>query len=86
MEQIDQLNSVDFQQFGLEPIEAASARDPLNPDVWWERINSDSAVENLNELSKGVTDWILPTLEQLLFSLEELSEFVILGMLIYLSS
>ena len=48
-EQIDQLNSVDFQQFGLELIEAAFARDPLNPDVWWERINSDSAVENLNE-------------------------------------
>mgnify|MGYP001180391972 CR=1 FL=1 len=48
-EQIEQLNGVDFEHFGLELIEAAFARDPLNPDVWWERINSENSVETLNE-------------------------------------
>lgn len=39
-EQVDQLTGIDFLTLGLELLEAAFARDPLNPDVWWERINS----------------------------------------------
>ena len=39
-EQVDQLIGIDFLTLGLELLEAAFARDPLNPDVWWERINS----------------------------------------------
>ena len=35
-EQVEQLKNVDFLNFGLELLEAAFARDPLNPDVWWE--------------------------------------------------
>ena len=48
-EQIEQLMSIDFLTFGLELLEAAFARDPLNPDVWWERINSeDKGTDNLD--------------------------------------
>ena len=39
-EQVDQLTGIDFLKLGLELLEAAFARDPLNPDIWWERINS----------------------------------------------
>ena len=39
-EQVEQLKNVDFLNFGLELLEAAFARDPLNPDVWWEKLNS----------------------------------------------
>ena len=41
-EQVEQLKNVDFLNFGLELLEAAFARDPLNPDVWWEKLNSPS--------------------------------------------
>ena len=39
-EQVDQLIGIDFLTLGLELLEAAFTRDPLNPDVWWERMNS----------------------------------------------
>ena len=39
-EQVDQLTGIDFLKLGLELLEAAFARDPLDPDIWWERINS----------------------------------------------
>ena len=39
-EQVEQLNNVDFLNFGLELLEAAFARDPLDPDVWWEKLTS----------------------------------------------
>ena len=49
-DQIDQLNQVDFQQFGLELLEAVFARDPLNPDIWWQQVMSGSAgFETLDE-------------------------------------
>ena len=39
-EQVEQLTGIDFLKLGLELLEAAFTRDPLNPDVWWDRINS----------------------------------------------
>lgn len=49
-DQIDQLKQVDFQQFGLELLEAVFARDPLNPDIWWQQVMSGSAgFETLDE-------------------------------------
>ena len=47
-EQIEQLKEIDFLKLGLELLEAAFARDPLNPDVWWQQINStNESLENL---------------------------------------
>ena len=47
-EQIAQLKEVNFQQFGLELLEAALARDPLNPDTWWKQVNSaGDSIESL---------------------------------------
>tara|TARA_B100001540_G_scaffold31711_1_gene27697 strand:- start:1913 stop:2914 length:1002 start_codon:yes stop_codon:yes gene_type:complete len=49
-EQIEQLKDIDFLKLGLELLEAAFARDPLNPDVWWQQINSpNDTLENLSE-------------------------------------
>ena len=40
-EQVEQLKGIDFLMVGLELLEAAFARDPLDPDMWWSRF-SDS--------------------------------------------
>ena len=49
-EHIEQLKQVDFLQFGNELLEAAFARDPLNPDVWWEQVNSTAdGIESLDD-------------------------------------
>ena len=49
-EQIEQLKAVKFQQLGLELLEAAIARDPLNPDIWWDQVTSLSdGAESLEE-------------------------------------
>ena len=42
-EQVEQLKDVDFLKLGLELLEAAFARDPLNPDIWWDKLNSPKA-------------------------------------------
>ncbi len=34
-EQVDQLKEIDFLLVGLELLEAAFTRDPLDPDMWW---------------------------------------------------
>ena len=34
-EQVEQLRGIDFLMIGLELLEAAFARDPLDPDSWW---------------------------------------------------
>ncbi len=39
-EHLLQLDNVDFMKFGLELLEATFVRDPLNPNAWWEMINS----------------------------------------------
>ena len=47
-EQIEQLDGVNFLVYGLELLEAAFHRDPLNPDSWWSRINStETGTDNL---------------------------------------
>ena len=43
---VDQLQGIDFLKLGLELLEAAFSRDPLDPDVWWEKINSDDLMES----------------------------------------
>ena len=49
-EQIEQLKTVDFLKLGLELLEAAFARDPLNPDVWWQKLTAtDGSIGSLNE-------------------------------------
>ncbi len=45
-ENIEQLQGVDFLKLGLELLEAAFSRDPLDPDVWWDKINSGDTIES----------------------------------------
>jgi tetratricopeptide (TPR) repeat protein len=44
-EQIDQLKGVDFLLVGLELLEAAFARDPLDPNAWWEMYSESESIE-----------------------------------------
>jgi len=44
-EQIDQLKEVDFLLVGLELLEAAFARDPLDPDAWWNMYSESEEIE-----------------------------------------
>ena len=49
-EQVEQLKNLDFLKLGLELLEAAFARDPLNPDVWWQKLTSpDGQIGTLSE-------------------------------------
>ncbi len=49
-ENIEQLKGIDFLKLGLELLEAAFSRDPLEPNNWWENINSgESLEENIND-------------------------------------
>ena len=49
-ENIDQLKGIDFLKLGLELLEAAFSRDPLEPDVWWSNLaKNDSLSENIGE-------------------------------------
>ncbi len=41
-ENLDQLAGIDYLNVGRELLEAAFARDALDPDVWWEQIGSDT--------------------------------------------
>lgn len=45
-EQIEQLKDVDFLLVGLELLEAAFARDPLDPNAWWEMYSESESIEN----------------------------------------
>lgn len=45
-ENLDQLKGIDFLKLGLELLEAAFIRDPLNPDVWWENLAKDDLLTN----------------------------------------
>ena len=57
-EQVEQLKEVDFLMFGLELLEAAFTRDPLDPDSWWTMIESagedsiDGALEDFSTRCK----------------------------------
>lgn len=44
-EQIEQLKEVDFLLVGLELLEAAFARDPLDPNAWWEMYSESESIE-----------------------------------------
>ena len=44
-DQIDQLKEVDFLLVGLELLEAAFARDPLDPNAWWEMYSQSESIE-----------------------------------------
>lgn len=44
-EQIEQLKEVDFLLVGLELLEAAFARDPLDPNAWWEMYSKSESIE-----------------------------------------
>ena len=44
---LDQLKGIDYLKVGRELLEAAFARDALDPDAWWERIGSNA--EGLTE-------------------------------------
>jgi len=49
-ENIDQLKGIDFLKLGLELLEAAFARDPLEPDIWWDNLaKNDSLSDNIEE-------------------------------------
>ena len=43
---IEQLQDIDFLKLGLELLEAAFSRDPLDPDVWWSNMNSEKTIES----------------------------------------
>ena len=43
---VEQLQGIDFLKLGLELLEAAFTRDPLDPDIWWENINSGNLVDS----------------------------------------
>ena len=53
---VEQLQGIDFLKLGLELLEAAFTRDPLDPDIWWENINSgdlvDSNIQSFTERCK----------------------------------
>ncbi len=50
-EQVEQLKGIDFLMVGLELLEAAFARDPLDPDMWWSRF-SDSQERELEDFAE----------------------------------
>ncbi len=45
-DQVDQLKDIDFLLVGLELLEAAFARDPLDPDAWWDTFASAESLED----------------------------------------
>ena len=45
-EQIEQLKDVNFLLVGLELLEAAFGRDPLDPDTWWSTFLESTSIEN----------------------------------------
>lgn len=45
-EQIEQLKDVNFLLVGLELLEAAFSRDPLDPDTWWSTFLESTSIES----------------------------------------
>ena len=51
-EQVEQLKDIDFLLVGLELLEAAFAKDPLDPDAWWSLYSESSEIESeLNDFA-----------------------------------
>jgi len=50
-EQVEQLKDVNFLLVGLELLEAAFTRDPLDPDTWWSTLEETSIVNELEDFA-----------------------------------
>jgi tetratricopeptide (TPR) repeat protein len=50
-EQVDQLKDVNFLLVGLELLEAAFSRDPLDPDTWWSSLEETSLENELEDFA-----------------------------------
>ena len=51
-EHLDQLKGVDYLSVGLELLEAAFARDALDPSAWWENLAEDTSESGLNDFAE----------------------------------
>ena len=51
-ENLDQLSGIDYLSVGRELLEAAFARDALDPDAWWERLSTTEGDEGINEFAE----------------------------------
>ncbi|MBH34430.1 MAG: hypothetical protein CMB74_03160 [Euryarchaeota archaeon] len=51
-ENLDQLSGIDYLGVGRELLEAAFARDALDPDAWWERLSTTEGDEGINEFAE----------------------------------
>ena len=51
-EHLDQLTGIDYLAVGLELLEAAFARDALDPHAWWENIEDDDGGSGLNDFAE----------------------------------
>ena len=50
-ENLDQLVNIDYLNVGRELLEAAFAKDPLDPDAWWSALLGDGTEAGLEEFS-----------------------------------
>tara|TARA_B110000305_G_scaffold36735_2_gene36960 strand:+ start:1434 stop:2462 length:1029 start_codon:yes stop_codon:yes gene_type:complete len=50
-EQVEQLKDVNFLLVGLELLEAAFSRDPLDPDTWWSTLEENSIGNELEDFA-----------------------------------
>ena len=51
-EHLDQLKGIDYLSVGLELLEAAFARDALDPSAWWENLAKDTSGSGLNDFAE----------------------------------
>ena len=51
-ENLDQLKGIDYLKLGRELLEAAFARDPLDPDTWWKQLESEGVEQGLDEFAE----------------------------------
>ena len=51
-EHLDQLKGIDYLSVGLELLEAAFARDALDPSAWWENLAEDTSGSGLNDFAE----------------------------------
>lgn len=51
-EHLDQLTGIDYLAVGLELLEAAFSRDALDPNAWWESMESDDGGSALNDFAE----------------------------------
>lgn len=49
---LDQLKGIDYLNVGRELLEAAFARDPLDPDAWWTQLSNSGVDSGIREFSE----------------------------------